>query len=91
MSDAMLILRNLVTPEPHGLTFDYPIGASDFPLALLSIVALVTLELLRGRLTLTGLLDARPVWVRWAVYYATVFGILFFGVLTQSRFIYFQF
>src|SRR5262249_14937369 len=91
MSDAMLILRNLVTPERNGLTFDYPMGASDFTLAILSVLALVVVELVRGRFTLTGLLDARPAWVRWGVYYGTVFGILFFGVLTQSRFIYFQF
>jgi D-alanyl-lipoteichoic acid acyltransferase DltB (MBOAT superfamily) len=91
MSDAWLLLENLVHPEPGGLTFDYPMGSSDFTLALLSIVALVTAELLRGRITVTSLIGARPVWVRWGVYYAAVLGILFFGVLTQSRFIYFQF
>jgi hypothetical protein len=91
MSDAWLLLQNLVHPEPGGLTFDYPMGSSDFTLALLSIVALVTAELLRGRITVTSLIGARPVWVRWGVYYAAVLGILFFGVLTQSRFIYFQF
>jgi alginate O-acetyltransferase complex protein AlgI len=91
MGDAALILRNLTHPEPGGLSFEYPLGAVDFTLALLSIVALVGVDALRGRFRLGEAIAARPTWQRWGVYYASVLGILFFGVLTQSRFIYFQF
>jgi D-alanyl-lipoteichoic acid acyltransferase DltB (MBOAT superfamily) len=91
MGDAALILRNLARPEPGGLTFEYPLGAIDFTLALLSIVALVLVDALRGRFRLGEAIAARPTWQRWGVYYASAIGILFFGVLTQSRFIYFQF
>jgi hypothetical protein len=56
-----------------------------------SIVALVLVDALRGRFRLGEVIATRPTWQRWGVYYASVIGILFFGVLTQSRFIYFQF
>ena len=92
MGDAFLILRNLTYLEPLGrLTFEYPLGASDFTLAIMAMLGLVTAEALRGRFRLSAALAQGPGWVRWGVYYAAAFGILFLGVLNQSRFIYFQF
>jgi alginate O-acetyltransferase complex protein AlgI len=33
----------------------------------------------------------KPIWVRWAFYYALTFSIIFLGVFTKRQFIYFQF
>jgi len=38
-----------------------------------------------------NLLSGKSVWVRWPIYYALIFGIVFLGVSTEMKFIYFQF
>jgi alginate O-acetyltransferase complex protein AlgI len=90
MSDASLILHNLFQPSA-GLSFEYPLGTSDFGLAFAGILFLMIADGLHGRFGVGHALDLRARWLRWSFYYATAFGILFFGILTQSRFIYFQF
>lgn len=35
--------------------------------------------------------SSQPFWLRWGVYYALVLAIIFFGVFSQTQFIYFQF
>ena len=64
-----------------------------FILALCGIVLLLSVEYLQTRLGgIRAFLDCQPVALRWAVYYATVCSLLFFGAFSQSQqFIYFQF
>jgi hypothetical protein len=63
----------------------------QFPVAVLSIVALELAEVLHGRVSLTSVLSHRPVGFRWAVYTAFVIGVVLFGIHRSSQFIYFQF
>jgi len=91
IADAGLICKGLFQWTTARVSFEYPMGPSDLTLAFLCIAFLLFVDSLHGRFSFAQALSARPRWLRWSFYYATVFGILFFGVLTQSRFIYFQF
>lgn len=68
-------------------------GFAECVLALCGVVLLLSVEYFQTRLgSIRAFLDRQPVTLRWAVYYATVCGLLFFGAFSQSQqFIYFQF
>jgi alginate O-acetyltransferase complex protein AlgI len=66
------------------------------PAQILFIVAVEVLflelvQLFQRRLSLIQVVAAKPLLVRWSVYYVMIFFILLFGVFEQSKFIYFQF
>jgi alginate O-acetyltransferase complex protein AlgI len=63
----------------------------QLPVAVLAIVALEVVQFLHSRESLTGLIAARPIVVRWSVYAAFVLGVVLFGVYRETQFIYFQF
>lgn len=54
-------------------------------------LSLLGLEVWNERSPLVRIFTAKPVWVRWAVYYAEVLLIIFTGVFKSSQFIYFHF
>ena len=61
---------------------------------LIAIVAIVFMEwihFIQRHQSIRQMLSQRPLWFRWAVYYAMIFGITFLGVFSQAQFIYFQF
>ncbi len=65
---------------------------TEFLIAICSICLLVAIETLQQRVQLGEFLKQRPVWTRWAVYYAGVLAVVFFGAFNNSQeFIYFQF
>jgi len=68
----------------HGL------GLSFFQVywALLAIPLMEAVQFVHRRGLLPRLFYARPTWVRWAVYYAGILVILFFGELEAREFIY---
>ncbi len=64
---------------------------SKLAVAVIGLLLLVdfTQERTRG---LRARINAQPAWARWALYYAAVFSLIFFGALSRSQqFIYFQF
>lgn len=63
----------------------------QLPVAVLSLVALETVELLHPRVSLTAFLSRRPLVLRWAAYTTFVVGVVLFGIHRHSQFIYFQF
>ena len=63
----------------------------QFPVAVISILALEVGERLHGRVSLATVLAYRPVAFRWAVYTAFVIAVVLFGIHRSSQFIYFQF
>lgn len=92
-ADAWTILSRIVTcpwPGPRSLTGNA--GWSGEPAMILLILTLITIEWLTCRrthpLTIT---DALPRPVRWCVYTAVFWAILYGMPMTTSSFIYFQF
>ena len=52
---------------------------------------LVLMEVMEERWNLWAKMRVRPVYLRWAVYYALILGLLAFGVWQQTRFVYMAF
>ena len=67
------------------------VSITDLLFCLLLIGFLETVQFLQTKYNLLESLKTRPVYVRWAFYYATVLAILYFGAFDNRQFIYFQF
>jgi len=51
----------------------------------------VAVEVFQKYEALRSCFSDKPVWQRWAVYYAMIFSIIIFGLRDEQQFIYFQF
>ena len=104
LSDALFIVTHLFTGVSDVVRRVFEIGISpgifnygfDLPkkemfIGLCALVILGIHHLLQRKKSVRELLNAKPIWIRWAVYYALIFAILVFGYLEPSEFIYFQF
>ena len=60
-------------------------------LCLFLIIFLETVQFLHSKYDLLKSLNERPIYVRWAFYYAMVLTIIYFGMFENRQFIYFQF
>ncbi len=95
ISDAWYMIQQL----PHAIADIYHGIAGDMPLELKSswgmcfvvIAVLELIHLLQSRSNILSLINGRPVYVRWMVYYAFILAIIYFGVFDNRQFIYFQF
>ena len=93
ITDAWYILTHVLS----GITLTsynaYAFGMSPFDvvLSLVSIAALLGVHLSQERLRLRLWIAAKPLWFRWAAYYAAIAVILLFGKFDAQSFIYFQF
>ncbi len=64
----------------------------EFIVALGGIVFLETMHFIQRKGSVRKMISARPVWVRWPIYFCVVYGILVFGAFQAGAdFIYFQF
>jgi hypothetical protein len=92
LNDALLILKKiwLALPTLPGLLPNYPF-TSEHALGAGLIAVLILFELLDERRPVFQRLSAAPVWLRWASYYAGIFGLLILGRWQLSEFIYMQF
>jgi len=79
--------------KPTGLYRLLHMGLDRYNLAvaILSIAFMESVHLLQRHRRIRHMLAEKPLWLRWSVYYALIFGILFFGVFERQQFIYFQF
>lgn len=64
---------------------------SDLLIALLAVIMMEAVHWFQRRREMRHFLSQKPVWFRWAVYYALTYSILFFGKFGEQQFIYFQF
>lgn len=62
-----------------------------FFVAVLSIVALEGFHYIQRHGSIRHMLDGRPAWFRWTLYYVAIISIALFGVFDEVPFIYFQF
>ena len=86
VTDAWAILRGIVTRPGHLFVDPHVLAHVAVGVAVLLLV-----EALQARRPLFEWLETRPGPVRWALYAATVFGIVTLGVDGGAQFIYFQF
>jgi alginate O-acetyltransferase complex protein AlgI len=100
LSDALLILRKSASVDFANLSADLTRGFYagdlsrgwfDLTVAFACIALLVIVQLWQRNGGISQLLTARPVWVRWSLYYAGVIAIILLGVYEHAPFIYFQF
>ena len=93
LSDYLAHVRSIFTPSGAFWNVLGPLDAYELGLALVSIGALFSIQLLQEKhdSTLVQELGGKPRWFRWPVYYAFVFAILAFGQFGATPFFYFQF
>ncbi len=93
--DAMGWLASPVWPGLAGvraLMAQMGIGLYDLAIILGGLIVLESIELLGRKEGAQRLLTSQPRWIRWAVYYALILAIAFFGAYHgQGEFIYFKF
>jgi hypothetical protein len=90
LDDAMYIIGHIFKFETfQNLNlFEFPI---DMYISIFLILFLFLIEALEERSKLFEKLRVSPAFVRWTVYFASVFALLALGVWKSADFIYFQF
>jgi alginate O-acetyltransferase complex protein AlgI len=98
VSDAWYILTHMIQRGRSGVTMtdDWQMrqmGVNSYELlwGVLSVVFMETIHLIQRHNRIRHMLSEQPVWIRWSLYYVLISGIVWFGVFSQSQFIYFQF
>ncbi len=93
LADAAYIISHIFASilHLHGTGVFDPIGRSWFMFSVLSIFALLLVQLLQRSKPGMQFLNAKSVAIRWFCYYSIIFAIILFGVTGKSQFIYFQF
>jgi alginate O-acetyltransferase complex protein AlgI len=92
ISDALAILRKIATrlPDLPGLIPHYPFTGEHY-LGFGLILFLLAVEIVDEKRPVLERLQASPVWLRWGVNYAAIFGLLVLGRWDTKQFIYMQF
>ena len=100
VDSAFYIIQHIFTGLPdiyqrlanHKPVYQYLGLSPSFLLVVISsIVLLETVHYLKRKRNFTEMFLQKPIYIRWAVYYAVVLAIIFFGVFENRQFIYFQF
>jgi alginate O-acetyltransferase complex protein AlgI len=95
IGDALYMLQQAplaIADMYHGLAGDTTLETKkSWGMALAVIGILETVHLLQRKKNILSLINGRPVYVRWMVYYAFIMAIVFLGVFDNRQFIYFQF
>jgi alginate O-acetyltransferase complex protein AlgI len=73
------------------LHLNFGVSKSSFLFAVIAIISLESVHLIQESHNIGEWFRAKPIVVRWSIYYATFFIILVFGVFDKRQFIYFQF
>lgn len=92
IADAFTVLTRIVQsiPKLPGLIQSYNY-TDDLILSVVLIAVLFFVEVLDEKRALWESLHTRPVFVRWAVYYALIFSLIIIGKWGLSQFVYMQF
>lgn len=91
MGDAVYVFTHLTREwDFHRLSTEHFL-LRQFPVAVLSIVALEIGQSINGAIPVQRVMGRMPMPARWALYASFVMTVLMFGVYRQMQFIYFQF
>ena len=95
LGDALFIVQQIsqlnFSPESIEALVVKDLGLAEMLVAIASIGFLLIAHFVLNSQKLSGQIVTFPRSARWAFYYALILGIAFFGVFSQSEFIYFQF
>jgi len=91
VNEAFYIISHLFSGLEFKISYGLTFGITDFVIAIGSILLLEFIHLLQRHWRIRHSLSGKPIWFRWAIYYAIVFGILILGKFGSQEFIYFQF
>ena len=91
LGDAFYILTHFWTDWNFAALKTPHFQLKYFPVAVVGIFLLETLQIVRHRVALPRILTSIPGPLRWTTYAAFVFLTLFLGVFRETQFIYFQF
>lgn len=92
LSDALYIATHLFQGLELQAGYGFGLGLYDLAIAVLAIVVLEWSHVFEHRTNTIWTYQRNwPRWLRWAADYALVFGILLFGRMGVTEFIYFQF
>jgi D-alanyl-lipoteichoic acid acyltransferase DltB (MBOAT superfamily) len=95
--DAFAIIQRLFAFEDNSsglktLLKDIRYEQHDFILAALAIIVMETIHFYQEQKgSVESWINARPIYVRWGIYYGALLTIIFLGVWENRQFIYFQF
>ncbi len=78
-----------IASRPHQLKFGVPLNTLGGCLLVIAILELV--HFTQGKTSWNSILQRRPAYMRWLVYYGCIIAILYFGIFEKRQFIYFQF
>ena len=92
ISDATKILERIAASVPRlpTLVASYPF-TEEIVLSMILIGVLLIVEIIDEKRVLWERLRLQPVYVRWAVYYALIFGLIILGKWGLNQFVYMQF
>lgn len=99
ISDALYIISHIITGFGNCLNASVikesisglGLSRNEFYIAIASIGFMEFVHLVQRHGSIRHMLRDKPAWFRWSLYYAMLFGIIFFGVFRETQFIYFQF
>lgn len=96
LSDAWYIVTHLLTGWNEVCTGDLQsvliLGSHRFfVMALILIGTMETVHLLQAKGNIEDILNNKPIWLRWTVYYVLILSIMLLGNFNSQEFIYFQF
>ena len=81
--------HNLIHQIP--LQLDLGVTPDQLAMGFAAIIILESIHILQGKYDIATWFKTRPIFVRWSVYYMSLFLVLFLGIYENRQFIYFQF
>ncbi len=92
VQDAFLLIRNMARINTSELGINIlNEGKSYIIIALITIAVMEVIHFLQRQNNIRCLINQKPLWLRWGIYYAAVLCVLFLGEFKNQEFIYFQF
>lgn len=93
ISDAVYINKAIFLSVIKGMRGfgGFPVSRYQFIICSGAIAFIEIIHLTQRKRDMRESLAEKPIWIRWAVYYAFVLAIFLFGEFTNRKFIYFQF
>jgi alginate O-acetyltransferase complex protein AlgI len=100
VSDAFYIIKHSITGLAdnlsdlrHHIPLNLNLGSTTAQICvgIAAIILMEAIHIFQNRHSVTEWVRSKPAMLRWGIYYAVFFLILFFGVYENRQFIYFQF
>ena len=93
MLDVLYIHKVIVLAitKPSTISGNSPVSSYQFIVCIGAIVFLELIHYTQSKRDMRESWASKPIWIRWAIYYAFILAIFFFGEFSNRQFVYFQF